>query len=315
MKEVSFVVIAYNEEKNIIHTLTSILGQKGLSDYELIVVNDGSTDNTARLVSAFANKHTHVTLIDNAINRGRGFARHEGVQKATGKYIAFVDADIILPPNWLTACMRYMDRYDAVGGMAVPDGDVTYIYVTFDLLPKKASQSTTITGNNGLYNRKIFYSVGFDPHSRDGEDFAFNCELKKRGFKLFSIPSLVVDHRESKSFWSSMRWLFQSGMGASRLFKQFGKVRLPDITFFGLLVTLIVSILVAYIFHVPFLLLLIPFYVVLTSSLHVYTKFLFQPSNIISIAAAILVNSLFLSAYYLGRIIGLFTTKNSNQSK
>lgn len=306
MKKISFVVIAYNEERSIGHCLESIQKQESLPDYEIVVVNDGSKDSTANVVSRYAKNNKNIKLLTLSTNQGRGAARQAGVQAAIGQYIAFVDADIILPPHWLTTCMSYMDRYDTVGGIAVPDGDINYIYIKFNLIPKKAKQSTTVTGNNGLYHREIFNSVVFDRNSRDGEDFVFNNDLKEKKFKLYTISSLVVDHRETKSFVQAMRWLFQIGKGASRLLKQFGKVRLPDLTFFGLLVTLMFSLMLGLIFHSYFLLCLMPLYIVFTSILHMYTKFYFQPSRTLSFVAAVFVNSFLLSAYYMGRIVGYF---------
>jgi len=77
-----------------------------------------------------------------------------------------VDADIYLPPTWLATCLVYLEEYDALGGIAVPDGDVTFLYNKFRLVPIGAPATTTITGNNGLYRRRVFENAQFDEPSR-----------------------------------------------------------------------------------------------------------------------------------------------------
>lgn len=67
---------------------------------------------------------------------GRGFARNSGVEKANGNYIVFIDADITIPENWLVKVRKHLEQYDAVGGIAIPDGDSTYICQKFKLEPK-----------------------------------------------------------------------------------------------------------------------------------------------------------------------------------
>ncbi len=314
MKKISFIIIAFNEEKTIARCIKSIMKQKNLFDYEIIVVNDSSTDSTIKVVSKFVKINKRIKLHSLLTNQGRGAARNTGINASIGEYVAFIDADIILPQNWLITCMSYMDRYDAVSGIAVPDGDVNYIYVKCKLNPKIVSHSTIITGNNGLYNRKIFGSVMFDKSYKNGEDFVFNHYLKKKKYKIYSITSLVVEHRESKDFIKELKWLYQSGLGASRLFKQFGKLRLPDITFFCLLIIVVLTTLLNYILHLYILILFLPLYVLFISTIHLIKKFHFQFNKSISFTIAILLNSILLASYYWGRFIGIFTEKKSRFS-
>src|SRR6185369_134059 len=197
---VSFVVIAFNEADKIGRTITSILGQDNLGSYEVIAVNDGSTDATSAVVNSFAKDNPHVKLIEFEKNRGRGAGRYAGVKAARGKFIAFVDADITLPKHWLSACLAEIEGYDAVGGTAVPDGDVSYLYSKFTLVPKKVAHSTTVTGSNGLFRRSLFSRVSFDPNLKEGEDVAFNHALSETGAKLHTVPNLTVSHIETKSY-------------------------------------------------------------------------------------------------------------------
>jgi dolichyl-phosphate beta-glucosyltransferase len=92
---VSIVIPAYNEEKRLPATLTSVLDfftSKNL-DFEIIVVSDGSIDNTVSLVNDFCLKHPQVKIIAYTVNKGKGFAIRKGVLSANGELILINDAD------------------------------------------------------------------------------------------------------------------------------------------------------------------------------------------------------------------------------
>ena len=179
------------------------------------MVDDGSTDATADLVREMQVRNDSLRLIEQA-NRGRGAARAVGVKAAEGELIAMVDADICLPRTWLATCLSSIEEYDVVGGTAVPDGDVTYLYNTFRLTAVGAPATTTVTGNNGLYRRRVFDHVMFDEQLREGEDIDINHKLLARGYRLACLPGLQVEHHEDKSLGRSVTWLYESGRGATR---------------------------------------------------------------------------------------------------
>jgi dolichyl-phosphate beta-glucosyltransferase len=95
----SIVIPAYNEGKRLAPTLDKVLGyvhQQGW-DAEVIVVNDGSRDNTAQIVRTFAEKDPLVRLVENPGNRGKGYSVRHGMLKARGEVIIFSDADLSSP--------------------------------------------------------------------------------------------------------------------------------------------------------------------------------------------------------------------------
>ena len=95
----SIIIPAYNAERTIDRCIESILAQK-MTAYEVIVVNDGSTDKTADIISEYANKYPNMRLISIS-NRGVSNARNIGIDMAKGKWIVFVDADDELEPGFL----------------------------------------------------------------------------------------------------------------------------------------------------------------------------------------------------------------------
>ena len=97
MAVVSVIIPVYNGEKTIKRCLESVAGQS-IGDIEIIVVNDGSDDNTANAISAFDDSRIRVLTIPNG---GQGYARNVGIEISSGEYLAFVDADDEIECNML----------------------------------------------------------------------------------------------------------------------------------------------------------------------------------------------------------------------
>jgi dolichyl-phosphate beta-glucosyltransferase len=95
----SIVIPAYNEGRRLGPTLETVLRYLHAQgwDFELIVVNDGSRDNTAELVRSFADKDPRVRLVENPGNRGKGYSVRHGMLQARGEIILFSDADLSSP--------------------------------------------------------------------------------------------------------------------------------------------------------------------------------------------------------------------------
>lgn len=98
MKEYSIVIPAYNEEDKITSTLTQVVNfMRGYSEsFEVLVVNDGSTDATSEKISAFAKENSEIILVDNP-HKGKGYAVWTGMMKAVGNFIYMADADLSAP--------------------------------------------------------------------------------------------------------------------------------------------------------------------------------------------------------------------------
>jgi glycosyltransferase involved in cell wall biosynthesis len=107
----SIVIPAYNESERLAPTLEKVLAyvhQQGW-DAEVIVVNDGSRDNTADIVRAFAAKDPILQLVENPGNRGKGYSVRHGMLKARGKIIVFSDADLSSPIEEMPKLLEAME--------------------------------------------------------------------------------------------------------------------------------------------------------------------------------------------------------------
>lgn len=311
----SFIVIAYNEAKTIKRCIDGIIALNGLRDYELLIIDDASIDSTAVVVKQIAKHRKNVRLISNPVNMGRGFSRHVGVKTARGEFIAFVDADIILPKNWLRICMKEMEEFHAVGGIAIPDGDVCFVASLFKLMPKVVKHTTAITGNNGLFRSEALKQINYDSAMRDGEDVDNTWKLQEAGFKTKSIPGLVCIHDEKKSYFQSLHWLYQQGIGANKLFARFHSIRLPDVVF-ALFLLMLCSLPFSYKNYI-FSLVPLTTLILGVTGVQIFQKFHFSISTSPIFFASVIVHSTLITAYLVGRTISLprlagFSLKETN---
>jgi glycosyltransferase involved in cell wall biosynthesis len=121
MARVSVIVPARDAGQTLPRALGAILAQDAGEPFEVIVVDDGSRDDTARRAQAFG---ARVTLVRQAA-RGPAAARNAGVAHASGTLLAFCDADVFPAPGWLAAGVRALAGADLVQGRVLPDPDGT----------------------------------------------------------------------------------------------------------------------------------------------------------------------------------------------
>ena len=106
MPTYSIVIPVYNAAKYLESCIDSILGQQGASDYEVILVNDGSTDQSPRICDRYAEQVSCIKVIHQA-NQGVSAARNAGLAAAAGEYVLFLDGD----DYWSESLLRTMDGY------------------------------------------------------------------------------------------------------------------------------------------------------------------------------------------------------------
>jgi glycosyltransferase involved in cell wall biosynthesis len=110
---VSFVVLSYNYARFIGETIRSILNQKGDHDFEVIIVDDASTDNSHEVISRF--KDSRIRYIRHERNLGHAATVTDGLKAARGKYVARIDSDDRYRPNFLNEVLSVFARHPEVG--------------------------------------------------------------------------------------------------------------------------------------------------------------------------------------------------------
>lgn len=124
----SLLIPAYNESQRISPALDRVIEYLRTQTYawELLIVDDGSRDETASLVAKRIEGIPNATLIAYQPNRGKGYAVRTGVLAAQGKWVVFLDADLSTPPEEIENALRYLnDGYEMViGSRALPDSQI-----------------------------------------------------------------------------------------------------------------------------------------------------------------------------------------------
>jgi len=94
--------------------------------YEIVVVDDGSTDNTLQITKSIANNNNHINILSNERNSGKGYSVRRGMLSARGEYVFFTDADLSTPIEEIEKCLPYLvNGYDVViGSRSMPGADI-----------------------------------------------------------------------------------------------------------------------------------------------------------------------------------------------
>jgi glycosyltransferase involved in cell wall biosynthesis len=299
---VCFVVIAHNEELHAPITVRSILRQQTNQAFEIVFVDDGSTDHTVDAVKAAANGDARLRLVCLATNVGRGAARASGVEAARSALIAFVDADITLPPHWLEQCLQAIPQKAAVGGTAVPDGDVAVVARVSGATARAVPSLMPITGNNVLFRAEVLQRSGFDPRDRLGEDFRLAGRLIRDGYSLARVPGLTVRHEEARSYRSALRWRFDNGVDAVTHPVELRRVRQADLAWLACGVSTVGGVVGALIAS-PWWLFLGPVVIAAAALVHVTARF--EPRPFAPFLLAWIADVPLMASYVLGRTVGL----------
>ncbi len=201
LPSLSLVIPAYNEENYLLSCLESIGKQDYAGEYEVIVVDNASTDNTAKIALDWGAKVVYES------KRSPACARQKGAEVATGEIIAFIDADTQAPAHWLSTIMsRFVREPETVvisGPYAYCDaGRVNkitsyagnFISIIIDQLFRKVlNKGSAIWGCNFAVRRSAFWEVGgFDTSIKFyGEEYELSLKLKRAG-KGGIMPRLFV---------------------------------------------------------------------------------------------------------------------------
>ncbi|MFX1412267.1 MAG: dolichyl-phosphate beta-glucosyltransferase [Promethearchaeota archaeon] len=112
---ISILIPAYNEEKRISYFLKNLISfsRLNLKNFEIVIINDGSNDKTEKIVQNLQKVQSDLKLISYRKNMGKGYAIQQGVLKARGKFILFMDADGSTPPSEIQNLLKSFQKYNS----------------------------------------------------------------------------------------------------------------------------------------------------------------------------------------------------------
>ncbi len=222
----SFIIPVYNRPREVQELFESLQAMEGDTPFEVVLVEDGSTEDASAVVAAFRNSLPISYLVKE--NTGPGPSRNYGMQRARGNYFIILDSDIILPPEYLRRVVDSLnERYvDCFGGPDKAHPSFTPVQKSIDYVMTSFLTTGGIRGgkaaskrfeprsfNMGLSARAFHDSGGFG-NIHPGEDPDLSIRLKKMGYSLALFPTAFVYHKRRISFKAFFRQV-----------RKFGKVR------------------------------------------------------------------------------------------
>jgi len=226
---VSIVMPVYNTEKYIEEAIQSVLMQT-YKHWELIVIDDGSTDNTRSIIDTFKDERMQVISQENA---GVSVARNRGLDIANGKYITFVDADDVLPDESLEVRVFFLEQHPLIdivdGKILVKDSEMNetlrrYVpYYNGKLLQKLLALDSRVFFNVCyMFRAEKLNNLCFKPNMTHAEDLLFYMQLASKGDVVYGFVSEVV-YKYRSGHASSMSNLYGLENGYRTLLSEMKK--------------------------------------------------------------------------------------------
>jgi glycosyltransferase involved in cell wall biosynthesis len=321
--KVSVIVVTWNEEKNIAQCIDSLLKQNlSQEEYEILIIDGDSQDKTQAIVKEYVKKYTSIHLY---VKEKGSIAecRNIGIKNAKYGYVAFTDADCIVPENWLTQLQDGFSRHSVencagVGGANIPPASGNQFQKAIGIVfsswlgslgsiqampVKEDKQVFSISCSNSLYKKQALIEVNMftEELGNQGEDWDMGAKLQQKKYVVCGIHDSFVWHHlrpDAKSFWKNMVFY---GDGRMLLTKKHPTIIKPKyfIPLFFIPIFVFSAVLFA-LFHYPVL--LVPF---------LYFPFILLYSIIIAIKKPTLILLVFIAfllqhfGYSLGELKGL----------
>uniref|UniRef100_UPI004047DA4B glycosyltransferase n=1 Tax=Algoriphagus sp. TaxID=1872435 RepID=UPI004047DA4B len=218
----SCIIPVYNRAGEIKDLLNSLLSQS-YTQFEVVIVEDGSTLCCEEVVAAFG--HDLSIRYFYQENTGQGFARNFGMQQAKGDFFVILDSDVLLPPTYFEALEKAIATrsLDAFGGpdaaaedfsplQKAMDFAMTSFWTTGGIRGKlKDTAAYQARGFNMGVSRAVFDRLGGFVDPNRGEDIEWSLRIKKAGFRLELVSQAFVYHKRKNTLWSFAKQVFSFG--------------------------------------------------------------------------------------------------------
>ncbi|MBD2612881.1 MAG: glycosyltransferase family 2 protein [Nostoc sp. ZfuVER08] len=183
--EVSVILATYNRENYLNNCIDSIINQT-FDDWELIVVDDGSQDNTFTVVNDYLQKFNNIRYLKHQ-NRKAAYSRNAGIQASFGNYITFIDSDDTYKINHLKSRWEYMQANPEIdlieGGYEIEE---EFFVADCFKFGEKISIRECVVGGTFFGKRKVFWELkGFN-----NVDYGEDAELWSRAEKIFKTHKI-----------------------------------------------------------------------------------------------------------------------------
>lgn len=202
---------AYNSEAYITEAIQSVINQVH-QNWELLVIDDASTDSTKEIVKAFAAKDSRIQLLANATNSGTHHSRNKGIKAASGVYIAFLDADDLWKPEKLSKQLKVLSKPNVAACFSSYDlmdenGDL--LHKKIQALPilhyEKLLKANYVGNLTGIYNVDILGKI-YCPQIAKRQDWALWLKVIDEGGPIEGLQESLAYYRLRKNSISNNKF-------------------------------------------------------------------------------------------------------------
>lgn len=208
IKDISLYIPCYNVEKTIAECIEAVIKQT-YPVGEIIIVDDGSTDNTVSIAERY-----NVQIIQHKANLGLAASRNTGILNSKNEYIASLDADCIPHTDWLEKLIRNFSQANiaGIGGklLEVKLDTLADRWRARHLIQNWGNKTITnprqLFGNNTIFRKSCLLEIGlYNPiYKTNFEDYDISRRLMKNGYTLIYEPLAKVEHIRSDNIYSIM---------------------------------------------------------------------------------------------------------------
>lgn len=229
--ELSVVIPCHDVAGTIGEQLDALLAQEWDGEWEIVVVENGSTDATAAVLDAYATRDRRVRVVREGRVGGANHARNAGVRVALGERLLFCDGDDIVQPGWIAHLAEGLERYrvvtGALDGAMLNGSELARSRGSYDTAPSVLGACSGLHGGNMGAWRDALNTVGaFDPDERICEDMLLAIALHRAGIEVGYVPRAVVAYRYRTDLRSLLRQGFSYGMARVRVAEELRRAAL-----------------------------------------------------------------------------------------
>jgi glycosyltransferase involved in cell wall biosynthesis len=231
---ISVVVPAHNVEQVLGETLESLCRQDYQGTWDVVVVDNGSTDHTSDVALSYSSRLS-LTVVSATDGQSAAYARNAGIKASTGAWVVLVDGDDTADSRLLSSFARHMSEYDVMGAsvddVLLNDAVVaSWRYsLTQDGLPLALGRFPVLHGGWAV-RRDVFDRVGYFDESLQyfGEDVDHSIRMHLAGVTWGWIPEAIVHYRHRNSLKALARQQYIYGRGSVQVYERYRHVAAPE---------------------------------------------------------------------------------------